>query len=172
MDGRSFSWIESVVLVGAISAVGGFLRLEQISEGAKPVFIREWPGDATLVELIVASITFGVACAGPFVIATQFLIRGRSSGLSLGEWLWTVPLALYLTAVISTRAAIQISDHLTLLAASVCAMLLWVASSISILAFFAPRSASSHWSDRMGCFACLIAGLYLAFNLFAHPIKI
>ena len=172
MNGRSFSSIDGMLIVASVSAVCGLLRLEQISERAKPVFVREWPGDATLVELIVASISFGAACAGPFVIATQFLIRGRLSALSLGEWLWTVPLTLYVTALISTRAAIHISDHAALLTASICALLQWVASFISIWAFAAPRSGSGHWSDRMGCFACTLVGLYLAYNILAHPIKI
>ena len=158
-------------MVASVSAVCWLLRLEQVSERSKPVFIRDWPGDATLVDLIVASVSFGVAFAGPFVIATQFLIRGRLSGLSLGEWLWTVPLTLYVTALISARAAIHISDHAALLTASICALLQWLASLISILAFFAPRSVS-HWSDRIGCFACMLAGPYLAYNILAHPLKI
>jgi hypothetical protein len=168
---RSFSFVDGVLMVASVSAVCGLLRLQQISERARPLVAREWPGDATLVELVVASICFGVACAGPFVIAAQFLIRGRLSGLSLGEWLWTVPLILYVTGIISNRAAIHISDHAALLTASICALLQWFASLISILAFFAPRSVSL-WSDRVGCFACVLAGSYLAYNIIAHPLKI
>ena len=73
-----------------------------VSERAKPLIAREWPADARIVELIVASLSLGVAFAGPLVIATQFLIRGRLSALSLGEWLWTIPLTLYVVAVVLT----------------------------------------------------------------------
>ncbi len=38
---RSFSFIDGVVLVGSISAVGGLLRLVQISEGPKPTIASE-----------------------------------------------------------------------------------------------------------------------------------
>jgi hypothetical protein len=159
-------------MVVSVSAICGLLRMQQISERAKPVFVREWPGDATLVELVVASICLGIACAGPFVIATQFLIRGRLSALTLGEWLWAVPLTLYVAALISSRAATHISDHAALLSASICGVLQGLASLISIWALIAPNWGSSQWSDRMGCFACTLAGSYLAYNILAHPLKI
>ena len=44
-------------------------------------------------------------------------------------------------------------------------------SLISNLAFFAPRSVS-HCSERIGSFACLLAGLYLAYNSLVRPLKI
>ena len=165
VNGRSFSFIDGVVLVASVLTVYELFRLTQVYENAKPVLIREWPGNATPVGLIVASICLGIACAGPFVMATQFLIRGRSSGLSLGEWLWAVPLTIYITGIISNQAMSHVSDHAALLTAVACALLQWIASLTSIWALAAPRSGSGHWSDRMGCFACMLAGLYLAYNI-------
>ena len=80
MNGRSFSFIDGVLMVASVSAVCGLLRLEQISERAKPVFVREWPGDATLVELIVASISFGVALRGAIRDSNAVLDSGKTFG--------------------------------------------------------------------------------------------
>ena len=134
MLGRSFSWIEGAILVGTVATVGGFLWLAHVSERAKPLIAREWPADARIIELIVASLSLGVAFAGPLVIATQFLIRGRLSALSLGEWLWTIPLTLYVVAVVLTRALTHVSDNATMSVACVCALIQWLASFVSALA--------------------------------------
>jgi hypothetical protein len=170
MVGRSFSWIEIVVLIGAIGAVTGSLLVTRSFEQQKPSIAREWPADAPVIELIVASLVLGTACAGPLVIAMQFLVRKRSSVLSMGEWLWTVPLALFAMAIISTNIAARTSDWAAMSLVCVYALLQWLASAASLL--FLVSRAGNTWSDYVGSSACLMAGLYLAYNIYAHPISI
>jgi hypothetical protein len=160
-----------VVILASILATGGLLRLAQLSERAKPALAREWPGDATLTELLVAAASLGVAFAGPFVLVTQWLIPRRVSPLTLGERLWIAPLTLYITAVVATRAGSLMSDRAAMDIAIGCGLLQWVASSLSVVAFFVARPGAK-WSDRLGCLACLIAGLFLAYLVSAHPVNL
>ncbi len=159
MNGRSFSWIEGVTMVCAVLVVAGF----QMSNTAKPLVTHEWPA---LVELIVASLILGVAFAGPFVLVAQFLVRRRSSAISFGEWLWIVPLALYVTGVISTNIAITVSDWAAYSAACLCMHLQYTASTVGIVAFFTSSNIRCRWSD-------LVAGrTHQTFSNFDAPARI
>ena len=51
--------------------------------------------EAGAIELATAGIAWGFVFAGPIVLITQCALRDRSRGLSIGEWLWLSPAALF-----------------------------------------------------------------------------
>lgn len=62
-------------------------------------------------ELATAGIVWGLVLAGPIVLMVQWIVRKRSRALSIGEWLWLSPTALFLLLCLSVEGPIAASVH-------------------------------------------------------------
>jgi hypothetical protein len=167
----AFPIIELAIMAAASGILFISMRQLQIAEELKPSAVRQWPASISTIELAVVALVAGIAVAGPIVLLTRFLLFDRTAVLSAGEWCWLVPTALYLAGLILTNIAISVSDYLALLVVFACVALQSIASIVSLLVMVAPRPISS-WSNTTGALSCISAGVLVAYNLIAHPLRI
>lgn len=137
--------------------------------------------EGTLVVLI-ATLSLGNVFSGPIVLGSHWLVRGRRSLPSAGEWLWLSPIALCGVALLGIwalhwiaqvfpspndiRALFYILWGLTL-------ALVEIGCLLNAFLILAARSfgdlgrAPCGWTDRFGAWTCLLMGVALVLGALA-----
>jgi len=138
----------------------------------------------SLLGVLIAA-CLGSLLAGPIVLSSHWLFRGRQASLSAGEWLWLSPIALFLTGLVGVCLiywiALDLPDRqevqavfLVFLALSL--LLVEAGLVLNALLVLLARwgnqlpQAPCGWTDRFGAVSCLAAGivtLLIALAVFA-----
>jgi hypothetical protein len=117
------------------------------------------------VELATAGIVWGFVFAGPIVLMVQWIVRKRSRALSLGEWLWLSPTALFLLFFCSVEGPVAASAQwgrylfLSWVFAQVMSMGVSVANLFSGLRGYR-GTAPCLWTDQAGSGAAFLFGAW------------
>jgi hypothetical protein len=159
---RTFSWTDLAIICGSFLSCLSLIIWLRECERAKPLYLRDWPGDSHNGEIVAGSLCFGLALAGPFVLAHQAFVRKKWLSFSLGEWLWIVPLVLYMGVDGSSRVPYFASGRANLLVAITYLFLQGFSSLAAVIALVIPRSGIK-LTDRLGCVSCLMVGLFWAY---------
>ncbi|NQT16989.1 MAG: hypothetical protein HQ582_29800 [Planctomycetes bacterium] len=123
------------------------------------------PKDAPAAELATTGIVWGFVFAGPLVMMIQRIVRKRSQALSLGEWLWLSPTALFLLLCCSMEGPVAASVHwsrylfLFWVFAQVMAMGVSVANLFSGLRGYR-GCVPCLWTDQAGSGAAFLFGAW------------
>jgi hypothetical protein len=118
---------------------------------------RAW--EHLLFALSLSSV-LGCLLAGPIVLGSQCLLRGRRQKFSGGEWLWLSPLLLLLILSLFSVVVYLFFNFLSLFLVFVAtlASVFSVALAIGLLLSRAERDSDQmpcYWTDRFGTFAAL-----------------
>lgn len=119
---QRFTLLEALLLQAAFAAGFSVVATLVWSSGVQPRPIE-------MVLLTVAGVVLGATLAGPIVLATHWLVRGRRESLSLGEWLWLAP-----SAVCTAMALLRLVFEILLPGAA--AEALWAPVAVLVLALF------------------------------------
>jgi hypothetical protein len=126
----------------------------------------------TGTEVFFRIIVLGNIFACPIILAAQYLFRRRRTLLSEGEWLWLCPMALWTTwmaiTIIEPTEGFLILWFLTVALTLICSCLSLVCISFRLCGIWG--FATCHWTDAFGCLTCLSVGLWLWYELVAHPL--
>ena len=135
------------------------------------------PAEDMWIERLITAVAIGLVLAGPIVLSVQWIVRRRGALPSRGEqlWLgsffcWTVGFCLialvYLADLVMTSPSAEYAA--TALTCSLCP--LWITqTACSLWAFVLlfrrwrnqEKRVPCEWTDRFGCAASLIFGLWL-----------
>ena len=114
-------------------------------------------------SLSMASV-LALLLAGPIVLGTQYLARGRRDRLSGGEWLWLSPLLLLVILALLSLVEYVLLEVIGLMLGfvSTLASVFSVAVAVALLMAHADRGPAQlpcYWTDRFGIFVALYTHL-------------
>jgi hypothetical protein len=140
-----------------------FLFQAAFGIGLSLAFSTDSAWDQLPFSLSLSSV-LGCLLAGPIVLGSQCLLRGRRQRFSGGEWLWLSPLILLLTLSLLSVIVYFFLNFLSLFLVFVgtLASVFSVALAIGLLLSGAERDAYQmpcYWTDRFGTFAALYVHL-------------
>ena len=142
-------------------AVGMFFASENLAERTPDPKSR-----SALAIMLNAPFTitcFGALLSGPVVLLSHFF-RGRRKWLTIGEWLWILPLLMHVSILVSTEKL-----------AVICVLvpLLWLFSitAFLLLCFDHQRTdfRGCRWADRFGACTCLLTGWWILLRFYLYP---
>jgi hypothetical protein len=115
----------------------------------------------SLPFFVSLSSVLGCLFAGPIVLGSQWLLRGRRGQLSLGEWLWLSPLLLLLVLFLLGVVGYLFFGFLELFVGflGTLASVFTAALAAALLVSGAERDLPCYWTDRFGVYATLYTHL-------------
>ncbi len=173
-------WQRFTVLDALLLQVGYALAFSMVLSPYRRLVVSSF--DEGSLVLLVTIFCLGSAFAGPIILGSHWLIRGRRVGMSAGEWLWLSPAAILAVGVLGiwalhwaaeifpdsegTRAIFYGLLGLLLFLVEIgCvlnALLVVVARSVGDLA-----NPPCWWTDRFGALTCLLLGIFVLLTIFA-----
>jgi hypothetical protein len=117
-----------------------------------------------LVVKVVGIVLLTGVFSGPLILFSQ-VFRGRRSTLSLGEWLWLAPGALWLVAIATLSSGLREAGlaGLLYLIAIHCCLSVFAFCLLLAGAFRLRREVPCRWTDFAGSLVCTAVGPIVAF---------
>lgn len=129
------------------------------------------------VERLITAVSVGAVFAGPIVLSVQWIVRRRGALPSRGEqlWLgsffcWTAGFCLIALAYGAQRAMSPTSAEFAMAALALLFYPVWITQTTCSLWAFVwlfrrrrhqPRRVPCEWTDRFGCAAAIVFGLWV-----------
>jgi hypothetical protein len=134
-----------------------------------------WVQRLTTTDVVLQTLAAGSVSASIFVLAAQYVLRRRRTGLSLGEVQWLMPAIVCLLTVAMLSKSGSGEWNLCVLGCAVVA--------VSTLALAAPfylayrliagwEHRTCRWTDVFGPLASISAGVLVVYDVVAHPLVI
>ena len=134
-----------------------------------PVNPRPWPMDASLFSLTFVALVLGSVYAAPLSLAIQFIFRRRRAWLSIGEWLWLEPLFLYGFTYTASNIGRPTPVWFFLAIAIQFASSTLAFGMLGIYSARLWKGEENHWTDFLGCIACVFFGIMLIYLETMYP---
>lgn len=113
----------------------------------------------TTFTLVIA----GLVCAGAVYLAVSGAV-GRERRPSPGEWMWVVPLPMYVVAYLGAWTVTG-----TLQTVIFCSWLLGQLGLSTFAFFWVMRPPPVNWNDRIGATVCSLVGSAITWELVFNP---
>ena len=138
--------------------------------------------DEGSLMILVTTFCLGSAFAGPIVLGSHWLFRGRRAGMSAGEWLWLSPVAILVVAALGIWALHWVAqvlpdpEEIRAVFYALLGMLLFlieVGCVLNAMLVVMARSfgdlehAPCRWTDRFGAVTCLLLGIFVVLTVLA-----
>jgi hypothetical protein len=135
------------------------------SQGSPPVLPQ------STAEWAAMALITGSAIAGPLTLGAQWLIKGRRTSLSMGEWLWLTPSVCYSILIplsqMSPSPTWLVPVLLVHCGNLACSVHLLIIEPVGRLRYsWSPRRAPPClWSDKLGALVSGAIGVYVLADL-------
>jgi hypothetical protein len=129
-----------------------------------------------VTEWMALALITGCAIVGPMILGAQWIIQGRQTALSMGEWLWLtpsvsysilIPLSRMLPSPVWLLAALLI--HSGSLACSVQVLIIEPLGRVRD-PLMRHRTVPCVWTDRFGALSSGSAGAYFFADFILNPL--
>lgn len=174
-----FTWLDGCLLLPAV-ATGVYQAISSsVSLTGQPAAPEV--GQTVLLSLtLINAVSLGGMYAGPLVLGCHFIFRKRRQCLLPGEWLWLSPLIMAGLCKIIYGSVMAFSSsnlapffmYYMFIGARVQLSLIALCILCAIGLRTIKRRTTFRWTEYLGCFICILNGVFDVYCLFVFPFNI